>query len=143
MTLPIARRLDRRQDIQPLLRLEVGRFRRRESRRVFDLAVHVGEPAGERDSFVARAQDLPVLDDALRIDVVSSLVEQTPETAAYAWVTRPGVPAVHDRDLEWLAAASAAFGAHGRGLAGFYAVTRTGWLDVRTGEHRVWKRLRL
>jgi hypothetical protein len=32
---------------------------------------------------------------------------------------------------------------HGRPLDGFYVITRTGWRDVRTGERRVWKRLRL
>jgi hypothetical protein len=35
------------------------------------------------------------------------------------------------------------FAAHGVRLTGFYAITRTGWLDVRTGEARVWRRLRL
>ncbi len=130
-------------ELRAELRREVGEFRCRESRRVFDLAVHVGVPAGMRDSFVARAQDLPAIDDALRIDVVSSLVEQSPARSTYAWITRPGVPHPHDLDLAWLAAATVAFAIHGRALAGFYAITRAGWLDVRTGERRMWKRLRL
>ena len=50
---------------------------------------------------------------------------------------------MHDLDLQWLAAARTAFGMHGRPLEGFYALTRTGWRDVLTGESRVWKRLRL
>jgi hypothetical protein len=58
-------------------------------------------------------------------------------------VARPGTPDLHDLDLLWLAAARTAFGMHGRALDGFYAVTRTGWRDVLTGETRVWKRLRL
>ena len=118
-------------------------LRERESRRVFDVTVNVGIVAGERDSFVVRAQDLPAVDAALRIDVVSSLVAQTPPEAVRAWVTRAGEPHPHDLDLEWLSAATVAFGIHGRHLAGFYALTRSGWLDVRTGERRAWKRLRL
>jgi hypothetical protein len=130
-------------DLHPLLRQEVGMLRDRESRRVFDVSVHVGQIAGERDSFVVRAQDLPAVDAALRIDVLSSLVAQSPADALTAWVTRPGEPAPHDLDLAWMAAASVAFGINGREADGFYAITRTGWLDVRTGERRTWKRLRL
>ena len=52
-----------------LLREEVGRFRRGESRRVFDASVHVGVLAGPRTGFVARAQDVPALDAALKVDV--------------------------------------------------------------------------
>ena len=126
-----------------LLRQEVGLLRARESRRVFDVALTVGELGGERDSFVLRAQDVPAMDTGLRIDVVSSLVGQTAPEAVCAWVTRPGVPHPHDVDLEWLSAAIIAFGMHGRELAGFYAITRTGWLDVRTGARRTWKRLRV
>ena len=118
-------------------------LRARESRRVFDVAITVGGLATERDSFVLRAQDVPAMDIALRIDVVSSLVGQTGPEAISAWVTRPGAPHAHDVDLEWLAAAHVAFAIHGRELAGFYAITRSGWLDVPTGEQRVWKRLRL
>lgn len=131
-------------DLRPWLRREVALFRARESRRVFDTAVHVGVPDGEvRNSFVVRAQDLPVTDHALRIEVVASLVESTPPSCTSAWLTRPGVPELHDLDLAWLAAANVAFGMHGRPLSGFYALTRAGWLDVRSGESRVWKRLRL
>ena len=126
-----------------LLRQEVGLLRERESRRVFDVAINIGEFSGERDSFVMRAQDVPAMDVGLRIDVMSSLVGQSAQESVSAWVTRPGAPHLHDVDLEWLAAASVAFGIHGRELAGFYAITRGGWLDVRTGEQMVWKRLRI
>ena len=63
--------------------------------------------------------------------------------AASAWVSRPGATTLHDRDLEWYAACLQVFGAHRLRLAAFRAVTRSGWLDVATGERRVWKRLRL
>lgn len=118
-------------------------LRARESRRVFDVTVHVGRLAGDRDSFVVRAQDLPAVDAALRIDVLSALVAQTPAEAVHAWLARPGQPHPHDLDLAWLSAATVAFAIHGRPLAGFFAVTRAGWLDVRSGERRTWKRLRL
>ena len=123
------------------LRLEVGRFRARERRRVFDTVVYVGRLDGPRDSFVARAQDLTVMDAGLRIDVVEVLVEATAEQATEAWITRAGVPAPHDEDLAWLAAAITAFAIHGRPLDGFYVFTRTGWLDPRSGEGRSWRRL--
>lgn len=118
-------------------------LRARESRRRFDVTVNVGRLAGVHDSFVVRAQDLPVVDAALRTDVVSSLVAQTEEDGCCVWLCRPGEPAPHDLDLEWLSATRVAFGMHGRDLAGFYAVTRRGWLDVCSGERRTWKRLRL
>jgi len=126
-----------------LLRLEVGRFRARESRRVFDPAVVVGDLGGDRDSFVVRAQDLPAVDVALRTDVVSALLEDGPPTWRTAWVVRPGTPEPHDLDREWLAAALTAFGMHARPLGGFFALTRSGWRDVLTDEARVWRRLRL
>ena len=130
-------------DQRSLLRQEVGMLRARESRRVFDASINVGWLAGERDTFVVRAQDLPAVDAALRIDVLSSLVEQAPAERVGVWLVRPGQPHPHDLDLEWLAAAGIAFGIHGREPAGFHTITRSGWLDVRTGERRTWKRLRL
>jgi hypothetical protein len=50
---------------------------------------------------------------------------------------------LHDYDVAWHAAAQRSFGAHEVELLGFRAVTRSGWIDVRTGERRTWKRLRL
>ena len=126
-----------------LLRQEVGRFRARESRRVFDLSAHVGVLGGPRDSFVVRARDLPAVDGALRTDVVAALVEDSPKSWRTAWLVRPGTPEPHDLDLQWLAAASTAFGIHDRALDGFFVLTRSGWRDVLTDESRVWKRLRL
>jgi hypothetical protein len=110
---------------------------------VFDASVHVGVLDGPRDSFTVRAADLPVVDAALRTDVVSALLDDAPGDWRTVWLVRPGVPDLHDLDLAWLGAARTAFGMHGRRLEAFYAVTRSGWLDVLTGETRVWKRLRL
>ena len=130
-------------DARMLLRREVALLRERETRRVFDVAVYVGTLDGPRDSFVLRTKDLPAVDHGMRVDVVSELLESTAPEQATAWVVRPGAPEQHDGDLEWHAAARAAFAMHDRPLEAFYAITRYGWLDVRTGESRTWKRLRL
>jgi hypothetical protein len=126
-----------------LLRQEVGRFRERESRRVFDTTVQVGVLGGPRTGFPVRAADLPAYDAGLRSDVVGGLLEATPAAWGTLLLMRAGTPEPHDLDLQWLAAARLAFGSHGRVLEGCYAVTRTGWRDVVTGEARTWTRLRL
>jgi hypothetical protein len=126
------------------LRTEVGLLRMRETRRVFDVQVHLGAlGGGEHDTFVVRAQDVPVLDQGLRTEVVVVLAEQLGTRDPAVWVTRPGVPELHDVDLHWLSATDRAFAELGRPSPEFYAVTRYGWLDVRTGQGRSWKRLRL
>ncbi len=130
-----------------LFRGEVARLRASERRRLFPLQVHVGVPDGPR-----RCVELPwpvpsEYDAGLRFDVADALVEGLltgrPEAeAVWGWVTRPGVPQVHDCDLEWFATFTRVLGVHGMRSAGFRAVTRTGWLDVASGESRTWKRLR-
>jgi hypothetical protein len=135
--------MDDASSLQARLRLEVGLLRERESRRVFDPSVHVGALAGDRVSFVLPARDAPVTDAALRADVLIELMAGYPVAGAEAWLCRPGVPSLHDDDLGWFAAAALACGVHGRRLLGFYAITRAGWLDVGSGDRRMWKRLRL
>lgn len=135
-------------DTPALLRLEVGRLRSRESRRRFDPVVHVGQLGGVHRSSPVPAAD-PVLghllDPGTRAGVVSRLLEELAPagSAVSAWLTRVGEPVVQDEDLAWLSAASHALGSFGYDLGGFWTITRTGWLDVRTGESRTWKRLRL
>jgi len=131
------------EDRRLLLREEVGRFRERESRRVFDASVHVGVLAGPRTGFILRARDLPAVDAGLRIDVVSTLLLDSPPDWRTAWLIRPGTPEPHDLDLQWLSATRTAFGIHGREPDGCYVVTRAGWRDLLTDETRVWSRLRL
>jgi len=130
-------------NLRAALRAEVGRLRRRESRVVFDSSVHVGVPGEDRDSFVVRAQDRPVLDMALRVDVLSRLLEDSPEDWRAAWLVRAGTVDLHDDDLRWFAAARTAYAIHDRALDGFWVVTRSGWRDVVSDDRRVWKRLRL
>lgn len=125
---------------------EVARLRAGERRRTFPLGLHLGHPHGPRQE-VELPWPVPAEYDAgLRFDVADALVEALLDDSGirsvWAWLTRPGVPEVHDRDLEWLSAAHRAVEAHGLQLAGFRAVTRTGWLDVVSGRRRTWKRLR-
>ncbi len=126
-----------------LLRRAVGELRRRETRRVFDASVHVGRLDADHESFVVRARDLPVLDAALRVEVVSRLVADAEPAPSLAWLVRAGDPEPFDVDADWCAAATTAFDMHGLTLAGFYAVTRYGWRDVRDGDVQTWRRLRL
>ena len=116
-------------------------LRARERRRRFDAEVYVGDWEERRGFAVPTAGGR--LDRSLRVDLVCSLLERLPDTAHSAWLTRPGAPDVHDLDLAWLSATATSFGIMGRRLVGFYAITRSGWLDIRTGERREWKRLRL
>jgi hypothetical protein len=126
-----------------LLRLEVARLRSETSRGRFDPVVHVGELGSAHPSCAVPAAD-PVIDAGTRTEVVLRLLEEDADPAsACLWLTRSGEPGLEDADLAWLAAAVRAFGVVGRGLDGAWAVTRTGWLDLRTGERRTWKRLRV
>jgi hypothetical protein len=132
--------------IPSLLRLEVAGLRARESRQRFDTVVHLGALGGERRTCTVPTTGLSVVDAGTRTEVVSWLLECGHIRAgqpAGVWLTRAGDPQLQDEDLAWLSAAGRAFGALGCRLEGFWSVTRTGWLDVRTGEGRTWKRLRL
>ena len=89
--------------------------------------------------------DLPVLDAGTRSEVVWRLLDEgvPEEPGAQVWLARAGEPQLQDEDLAWLSATTRAFDSVGVTLEGFWSVTRTGWLDVRSGEARTWKRLRL
>ena len=133
-------------------RAEVGAFRADERRRRFPMGVHVGTPGGERRTASVPWPVPRGYDAGLRLDLVTALLDGSggegadaaeAPAAASAWVTRPGDPVLHDQDLAWYSAAAHAFAAYDVRLLGFRAVTRSGWLDVASGEHRVWRRLRL
>jgi len=57
------------------------------------------------------------------------------------WLTRPGSLALEDVDAQWLRAARSAAAEAGVALT-LVVVTRSGWVDPRSGACRVWKRLR-
>jgi hypothetical protein len=130
------------------------------------MGVHVGVPGGARRSTQVPWPVPPEYDAGLRLDLMTGLLdalldalpdglpEALPECGACgaepvrvreacAWLTRPGDPVLHDRDLEWYSASVHAFGVHDVRLLRFRAVTRSGWFDVVTGDQRVWRRLRL
>jgi hypothetical protein len=130
-------------DLQSRLRMEVGRFRQRERRRRFDLVLHVGSPGVASTSVELPAPRLEYVDHQVRVELISAMLESAPEDADSIWVTRPGPAVLEEGDIAWLAAALAAFGAEGRALMGCYVITREGWVDMRSGERRVWKRLRI
>ncbi len=108
-----------------------------------DLTVHVGTVGGAFASLVVGAGDIASVDGSLKADVLSRLIEQGADDGDTVWIWRAGMPSLHDLDLAWMSAAVLAFGTHGRVLRGCYAITWTGWLDIRSGESRVWKRLRV
>jgi hypothetical protein len=139
-------------------RAEVGALRSDERRRRFPMGVHVGTPVGRRRTAEVLWPVPDHYDAGLRLDLLSGLLDAflgadrvaTTGPAAgagrwelFGWVTRPGEPVLHDRDLEWYSSAAHAFAAYDVRLLGFRAVTRSGWLDVVNGDHRVWRRLRL
>jgi hypothetical protein len=132
-------------EVRALLRREVGLLRRRETRRRFDTEVTVGRLDGERRSRTVPRDAGGLLDPGTRAAVVAVLLEQLSPVADRldAWIVRPGEPSLQDQDLGWFSAADRAFAEADVVLDGFWTVTRTGWLDVRSGERRTWKRLRL
>jgi len=124
------------------LRLEVGQFRKGEHRRRFPVLLSLGELAGNRTATAVPAE----ADLALGTDLALALAEQAPtddwELLTW-WVTRPGVPDLHEMDNRWIAATRQAAGVLGRIPLPVYVITRAGWLDPVSGESRRWVRLRL
>lgn len=112
------------------LREELAGVRRRERRSAFDASFHVGVPGADRAGFVLRARDVRWIDQQLRAEIVSGLLEEAPPDWRTAWLVRPGTPEPHDDDAAWLAAARLAFGMHARTLDGCYTLTWVGWRDL-------------
>ena len=124
------------------LRRAVLEHARSERRRTFPPVLHVGVPGERSSAFTAGPDD--VLDQALRIDVVSALVRRSHQrgTTPLVWLARPGdLVETGDADLAWLAATRTAAGELGRHLP-FVVVNRRAWRDPRTGVGRTWQRIR-
>lgn len=131
-----------------LLRREAGMLRRRHRHERFAPELYVGSLTGPRRWRTVPRHD--GLDPGTRTDVVLGLLEELEATTdgrrgcpVDAWLARPGEVATQDGDLAWLAATTRALGVLGEGPGSFWVVTRTGWLDVRSGRRRTWRRLRL
>jgi len=122
------------------LRLEVRRFATDCGRtRALSPLVHVGALGGVREHVTPD----PSYAAGLRVDLATRVLDLVDDpAAATAWLTRGGPLIVGDLDLAWFAASTAAFARHGVTEVPFHVVTRHGWLDVRAGDHRVWRRVR-
>jgi hypothetical protein len=151
--------------LQAALRQLVGELRARERRRVFDTRLHLGRPGNAASCVEVASVDARLLDQALRRELAGELIERAlpadlrrlagtpvpgagpsggpPEPGLLAWLERPGDVEELQTDLDWLAATICAAAQHDLRLGRFFVVTRYGWRDARTGEHRRWKRLRL
>ncbi len=109
------------------------------TRRDLHTTCHVGHPGGERMAF----EHLGIDDAALRADLVERAIDGLLSTeCACAWVTRRGELSLADADAEWFAASRAAFARHGLPLPAFFVLNRRGWVDLVSGEHRQWSRIR-
>jgi hypothetical protein len=89
----------------------------------------------------------PAHDRVLRTDLVERVVDGLSDrdlsaSRACAWVTRPGQLALDTRELDWFLAGQEGFARHGHELPAFFVVSRTGWLEARSGRTRTWSRLR-
>ena len=94
-------------------RSEVAQLRSSERRRLFPLRLHVGGPGGPLRRLEVPWPAPDDLDQGLRFDLADALIADLADSwpagrATWAWVTRPGVPEVHDCDLEWFSAVSRA-----------------------------------
>ncbi len=110
------------------------------TRRALPVTCHVGHPDGEH------SPPLPgdASDAALRADLVERALDGLKETSgACGWVTRSGSLERTDADAEWYAAALTGFARHGLVLPAFFVLNRRGWVDLVSGEHRQWQRVRV
>ena len=112
------------------------------SGRAFLPAVHVGTPGSTARRFTVRVDE--TTDHALRADIVAAMLgrpRDAPSMWPWVWLTRSGDLALHDLDVDWLAAAASAFAEAGVDLT-MVVVNRRGWRDPRSGAGQTWVRLR-
>ena len=121
-----------------LLRRAVVDHVRSLSGRRFPPVVHVGLPGGTVRRFEVRP-DEPT-DHAVRADIVAAMLGRRRD-APWVWLTRTGDLALHDLDVQWLAAAGTAYAEAGVDLT-MVVVNRRAWRDPRSGTGRSWVRVR-
>jgi hypothetical protein len=109
------------------------------TRRSLPASCTVGHPGGQQTRFAHEVTN----EASLRADLVERVLDGLLDTTdACAWVARSGELDLTDADAEWFAAARTAFGRHGLPLPAFFVLNRNGWVDLVTGEHRAWTRVR-
>ena len=108
-----------------------------ERRHRFPAVLHVGTPGGAASS----VPDDRTWDAGLRADVAGALLRRVAGGTTTAWVTRPGSLVLQDVDADWLGPLLRSADENDVELT-YVVVTRHGWVDPRTGVHRVWKRIR-
>jgi hypothetical protein len=109
------------------------------TRRSLPITCGVGHPGGQHTRFAHEV----TAEAALRADLVERVIDGLLDTTdACAWLTRGGELELTDADAEWFAAARTAFARHGLPLPAFFVLNRSGWVDLVTGEHREWSRVR-
>ena len=110
------------------------------TRRALPATCHVGHP---HDEHVRLAELEGAREPSLMADLVTRAIDGLQEVeGACAWVTRGGDLGTTDADAAWFAAARQGFARHGLALPAFAVVTRTAWVDLVSGEQRVWRRVR-
>jgi hypothetical protein len=157
MTAPAAG-TDAQHPLAHWLRARVAALRTATRRRTFPAAVELVTPdarAGTEPEASWRYGTEPT-DHALRVDVLARLLtdcrcrlrqQVSPRATQVNEVTlvhvRPGPHEPADLDLGWAAAASVAGAIAGVEVVSAIALSRWGWYDLRTGQHRSWVRLRV
>jgi hypothetical protein len=114
------------------------------TRRALPTTCHVGHPHGDHVRLAQLDGQLDgPLEPSLLADLVTRAVDGLLEVdGACAWVTRGGDLGTTDADAAWFAAARQGFARHGLVLPAFAVVTRTAWVDLVSGEQRLWTRVR-
>jgi len=109
------------------------------TRRSLPITCHVGHPCGEQ----VHLEHGVTADPSLRADLVERAIDGLLVVdAACAWITRGGELTLTDADAEWFAASRTAFARHGLRLPAFVVLNRSGWVDLVSGEQRLWSRVR-
>jgi hypothetical protein len=109
------------------------------TRRSLATTCHVGHPCGEQ----VHLDHAVTTDPSLRADLVERAIDGLLVVdGACAWITRGGELTLTDADAEWFAATRTAFARHGLPLPAFLVLNRSGWVDLVSGEQRLWSRVR-
>ena len=85
----------------------------------------------------------PAYEASMREWLCHELCERTTCCTPAAWITRPGDCEPESSDEDWLRSLAQVAPQHGIAVGLYVVITKQGWWQVFTGEHRRWQRLRL